>query len=383
MLEYISSATNVNYDEIINEKFKLEKDDIKRIVYLPSALKKLAGDMMNYDSIMDNINRRRYLSSYNKIDLRNNINKYKDQDLYLEFYHESGLDDSIDGFIYTDNGGAFIASVAVKKYNDKIIAIDSIIIESKSLYKGIFNQLVDVAIMDLKANTVFISESDNICRKIYENCGFVENHTVDTKVTMYTLNRFNVNNTKEKYPVLIVTSYNPSAKVSKLIVTVTKSYFSHASISLDYKLNYLYSFGSDGLQKETLNGFKKTDSIIRVNCVFVNRRDLKIIQKEIDSILRKDTSYNYRDLFDLYIEDEKDTTTDSMICSQFTYYLLDKIGCKLFNKSINKITPDDLARLCDNEYDVYKLYEGKANMYDSKDVKRRIDSIINRVNCIN
>lgn len=184
----------------------------------------------------------------------------------------------------------------------------------------------------------------------------------------------------DKYPIFIVNSYT-GTPFGKIIKTYTHSVYTHSSISLDTSLEKLYSFNGDnkvnksgGFSIESLSSYVNynNDCMIQVNCIFVTKHDLDIIKGRLDYLQKnqKITKYGFDNIFNIIrnksIEMGKDAT--SMVCSQFVSYILSVADIKLLDKSINLVTPKDLASL--SSPTIYLIYEGFGRDYDKKKIDR-------------
>ena len=154
----------------------------------------------------------------------------------------------------------------------------------------------------------------------------------------------------------------------------TRSKYTHSSISLDTSLNNLYSFNRSGFVKESLDLFKNinSQSRIQIECIFVKKDDIKTIKERLDYLWKNKDKTNYaRDnivniMFNRAVETATDTL--SMVCSQFVTWILSFSNIKLMEKSLNLITPKDLANIKNPK--VYLLYEGTVADYDKKKIDR-------------
>ena len=187
-------------------------------------------------------------------------------------------------------------------------------------------------------------------------------------------------NIMEAEPVFIVNSFT-NTPAGRIISTYTHSAYSHTAISLDSSLTHMYSFNADN-KKNVFGGFSiesikdyiayYKDSIIQVNCIFVEKDDLDKIKMVLDSMNENvsDTRYGYRNIFNIILNRSKEisNTAKTMVCSQFVAYILHRADISIVNKSDNLVTPKDLATLTNPR--VYKLYEGKAIEYDEKKINR-------------
>ena len=351
------------------------------ITSLPTISESLEKIKTNTARRLNMINSKLYLTSFKKLVFNpSNVRKYMSQNKTLQNYYSLASFENVYGFIYADND-EFVASISVVEYNNDVY-IDSIIINDDYVSYGLLGQLIDVAMLDLGATVVNVSDDDKTKIEVYEKCGFIKSNKVDESVLKMVNNRIS-NSSKRKSPVFIVASYNDSS-LSHAIVAITDSYHSHVSISLDPQLKSLYSFGSDklrfkgsvdGFQPEQLKVYKDKKSFIQVNCIFLDDAKYKKLYNEIEKLSKEKTSYNFAGLIDVANNKVRDTDGHNMICSEFVYYLLVSAGVELFDKPANLVTPDDLARLCDNNNKVYKLYEGTAENYDSRLVESRLRNI--------
>ena len=368
-------------EEGIGMVFKTLKSLITSLPTISESLEKIKT---NTAKRLNAINSKYYLTSYNKLVFNpSNVKKFMSQNKTLQDYYNLSNFENVYGFMYLDND-EFVASISVVEYNNDVY-IDSIIIQDDYVSHGLFEQLIDVAIFDLGATIVNVSDDDKSKIEIYERCGFIKSNKVDESVLKMINNKIG-GGSKRKNPVFIVASYDDS-QLSHAIVAITDSYHSHVSISLDPALKSLYSFGSDklrfkggsdGFQPEQLKVYKDKKSHIQVNCIFLDDAKYKKLFKEIEKISKEKTSYNFAGLIDVAGNKERKTDGHNMICSEFVYYLLVSAGVELFDKPTNLVTPDDLARLCDNNNKVYKLYEGTAENYDVKLVESRLRNIKNK-----
>lgn len=176
-----------------------------------------------------------------------------------------------------------------------------------------------------------------------------------------------------KYPIFIVNSHIGTA-FGKVITKFTHSKYAHSSIALDTSLENLYSFNREGFVKESLSMFKNfnIDAPIQVSCIFVKKTDINKIKERLDYLWsNKDkTKYALDNIINIVFNKPIETSKDSlsMVCSQFVTWILSFSDIKLLDKSLNLITPKDLANLENPK--VYHLYEGTVKDYDKKKIDR-------------
>lgn len=381
------SIDQINIDEsVISQKelIKIIKKLPSAIAHIPAGINKIKSSLKTRLKMIEN---KDYLSKYKRLIFnKRNTNKYLDQNQSLLNYCNSLDFNEIFGILFVDED-KFVSSITVKKCGDNDdIYIDSTIIADDKVSHGLFSQLMDCAVFDLSANKIIASKNDVTIIDICKKCGFIESETNDDKITM-SYNKFR-KSSGDHNPVFIVTSYTyGKIPASKLIISYTDSFFSHASISLKPDLSEIYSFNvkkdeetnsqniKNGCQLETLKFFKNNNSIIRVNCIFLNNTKYNKLVKELNNIHSGKTSYNYSGLLDILTGKESDTDISSMICSQFVCHLFNAAGVKLFDKSENQTTPNDLSRLCDTSDKVYRLYEGNAKDYNVNIMENRLENI--------
>lgn len=365
-----------------------EFSSINKTSLAPSIIQALSDINSNMDIMKKRIENKLYLSDYNRLSLTHtNMELYKEQNEDLKSYYES-MPSNTKGFMYID-GNDYVGSISV---NTDTNIIDSIIINSKYISHGLFQQLIDTALLDLNADGIYVSIENKTIYEICKRCGFETDHSVGNNVIKMVQTKFKSGkgSNSNKKPIYIMTSYRPGSKISDIITSFTKSDVSHASISFDYKLNELYSFGGrgnnplldNGFQKESIKDYKSGNYMIRVCCVFVNRRKYDLIKNLVSHIysskeFKSSTKYNFAGLLQYIRTTEKSINPTKMVCSQFVAYMFSLADIDLMKgkKSINLVTPDDLTRLSDTDYRVYKLYEGRAINYELKYINQRLKNI--------
>lgn len=174
---------------------------------------------------------------------------------------------------------------------------------------------------------------------------------------------------KKNKKVYIVLTYTGTV-LSKIIRVYTGAEFSHVSLSLDKKLNKMYSFGRlnpynpfvggfvhEGIDIGTFKRFKQTNAEIYE--IDVTSEQYNKIRKTIKDIKknRKDYSFNRMGLF-LSAINYKYTKVNSFYCAEFVKYLVDE--AKLELNLPNTVKPIDFKKYNNLEL----LYKGKLKNYN-------------------
>lgn len=264
--------------------------------------------------------------------------------------------------IESDNGGWIFAEYYTESPSDvdevkRFIKYCNAMIQS-TIYRGYVEEP-----LSYKHGFLFIRNED----QQYESTYLIDESCVDF------FNEASAKIKEGKYPVFIVNSHIGTT-FGKLITTWTQSKYAHSSISLDTSLENLYSFNREGFVKESLTAFKEfnANAPIQVSCIFVKKDDIKVIKERLDWLWsNKDkTKYALDNIVNIMFNKPMETAKDSltMVCSQFVTWVLSFADIKLMDKSLNLITPKDLANLHNPK--VYKLYEGTVKDYDKKKIDR-------------
>ena len=152
----------------------------------------------------------------------------------------------------------------------------------------------------------------------------------------------------KKRKIYIVLTYTGTI-LSKIIKIYTKAEYSHVSISLDKRLNKMYSFGRlnpynpfiggfihEGINRGTFKRFKKTKTeIYYIEVTNEQYNKIKQIIKEIKKH-KSDYKFNTIGLFLAGIN-YKYTKANSFYCAEFVKYLIDEANLKLNLPAIIKL----------------------------------------------
>jgi CRISPR/Cas system-associated protein endoribonuclease Cas2 len=174
-------------------------------------------------------------------------------------------------------------------------------------------------------------------------------------------------NTNKK--IYIIVSFTGTI-LSRIVRFWTRKKYSHTSISLDKKLNEMYSFGRvnpynifignfvhESPKWGTLKRFKKTKcSIISLDVTEKQYSDVKKIIEEFKNNGQKHYKFNIRGIafaaFNIRIKQK-----NKYYCSEFVKYVLD--NANIINNLPEVVKPMDFLNL--EKYDV--IYEGYLNEY--------------------
>ena len=188
-------------------------------------------------------------------------------------------------------------------------------------------------------------------------------------------------NTKLK-PIFITISFTNSA-FGNLINKVSHSKYSHATLSLDSKLDKLYTFNAqtNGFTVESINRYIEIydKARIKVLCTFVDDHSYKKIVSTIDFYIanKEKTKYSFlKCLSTLTNTPIKDDFALNMICSEFVDSLLKLANTSLDDtKNSNLVTPNDFDIASDTDK-FYIVYEGLCKNYNKKKVDRLVNSLL-------
>lgn len=187
---------------------------------------------------------------------------------------------------------------------------------------------------------------------------------------------------KTHKPVFIVLTKGKTPIISSSIQKVTKSEYSHASISFDPNLNELYSYN---FRKENL-GFvmEKLETIkevpITVWCFFAESEVVENMKKKVYDFKTHDTHYDFR-MLPRFIK-KKDIKPDdneyNQVCSTFVDTIL-KAGNINLVKDINMPSPADIYDgIKTRANTIFKVYDGPAGQYNGGKIKKKVDYLINK-----
>lgn len=187
---------------------------------------------------------------------------------------------------------------------------------------------------------------------------------------------------KTHKPVFIVLTKGKTPIISSGIQKVTKSEYSHASISFDPNLKELYSYN---FRKENL-GFvmEKLETIkdvpITVWCFFAESEVVENMKKKVYDFKTHDTHYDFR-MLPRFIR-KKDVKPDdneyNQVCSTFVDTIL-KAGNINLVRDINMPSPADIYDgIKTRANTIFKVYDGPAGQYNGNKIKKKVDYLLNK-----
>ena len=185
---------------------------------------------------------------------------------------------------------------------------------------------------------------------------------------------------KNMKPIFIVISFTNTVQ-GVVINKVKHSKYSHSALSLDTKLNKLYTFTSGGFTIESLDEYKRryNKSRIKVLCTFVDKKSYeKIVSTLTYYIGNMDkTKYWYLGAINTVIGFKKnDRFSLKMICSEFVDSLLKMVNDSILpDKSSNLVIPNDFD-IAEDTDKFFIVYEGLCKDYDKKKVDKLVNALI-------
>jgi hypothetical protein len=184
---------------------------------------------------------------------------------------------------------------------------------------------------------------------------------------------------------IYITLINHGGVVSKVIRGWTHSRWSHAGISLDEKLDHIFSFnfqdptGKSGFSIENLSFYKKAkDPNLKVITFFVEPKVKEKLAKVIEYYKKNvdKTTYAIKNIFKLVINKGEDTAYNlSIICSQFVDSVLKTVNLDLTGKPSNIVAPGDFEHTNSNPK-LFTVYDGSVAKYKPGVVKRKIGNLL-------
>lgn len=187
---------------------------------------------------------------------------------------------------------------------------------------------------------------------------------------------------KTHKPVFIVLTKGKTPIISSSIQKVTKSEYSHASISFDPNLKELYSYN---FRKENL-GFvmEKLETIkdvpITVWCFFAESEVVENMKKKVYDFKTHDTHYDFR-MLPRFIR-KKDIKPDdneyNQVCSTFVDTVL-KAGNINLVRDINMPSPADIYDgIKTRANTIFRVYDGPAGQYNGGKIKKKVNYLLNK-----
>ena len=156
--------------------------------------------------------------------------------------------------------------------------------------------------------------------------------------------------------------------IARIIKSITKDKYSHASISLDIKCNNMYSFGRKYIYFPFYGIFLKEDlrkglfirnknALIVIYEIKVTKKQYNKIKDKIKEIELNNKGYNIIGLllahFRIKLHRRK------YYCSEFVYEVLSNKEIEIYNKENTLFKPEEL--ITNNKF--VKIFEGKIRDY--------------------
>lgn len=193
---------------------------------------------------------------------------------------------------------------------------------------------------------------------------------------------------EKSYLYIVLT--RPNTVVSRLIRLFKNDEYTHASISLDKELNYMYSFARRDTYNPFIGRFKKEDinkgiykfcdtlpgAIIEIE---VSREQYEKTKELLEHFISNSSlyKYNYKGL--LYSLLNKSTSReDKFLCSEFVYHILKESGIVDFKIARNLVRPQSLINI-----EGRMVYEGnlkeiksRENNWNTEEIEKRGPSVM-------
>ena len=156
--------------------------------------------------------------------------------------------------------------------------------------------------------------------------------------------------------------------IARIIKSITKDKYSHASISLDIKCNNMYSFGRKYIYFPFYGIFLKEDLrkglFIRNKNALVAIYEIKVTKKQYNKIKDKikEIEFNnkgYNIIWLLLAHFRVKLHRRKYYCSEFVYEVLSNKEIEIYNKENTLFKPEEL--ITNNRF--VKIFEGKIRDY--------------------
>lgn len=181
-------------------------------------------------------------------------------------------------------------------------------------------------------------------------------------------------------PVLLVFTKGKTPVISDGIKFVTKSEYSHVSISFDPKLQEVFSYNINpkynGFLRENLSTFG--DNVISVFAFFIDKLKAKSLKDKILDFESDKTTFDMRIFVNkvLHIDRKVSANEYKQVCSTFVDHILKSGGVNLVGNQ-QLPAPGDLyngAKTLPNK--IIEVFDGIASTYKGSIVKRKLDHLL-------
>ena len=156
--------------------------------------------------------------------------------------------------------------------------------------------------------------------------------------------------------------------IARIIKSITKDKYSHASISLDIKCNNMYSFGRKYIYFPFYGIFLKEDlrkglfirnknALVAIYEIKVTKKQYNKIKDKIKEIEFNNKGYNIIGLLRAHFRIKLHRR--KYYCSEFVYEVLSNKEIEIYNKENTLFKPEEL--ITNNRF--VKIFEGKIRDY--------------------
>lgn len=187
-------------------------------------------------------------------------------------------------------------------------------------------------------------------------------------------------NPSDQEPVFLILTKGKTPVISHGIKFVTKSEYSHASITFDPELKEAYSFNMRkqnwGFIRETLESFK--DNVISVFAFFAPKNIVTKLKKTVYDFANHETNFDLRIFANkiFHINHKVSNNEYNQVCSTFVDTVLKSGGINLVgNQQIP--SPADIYNGAKSQPNkIFEVYYGIAPKYNGKKVKNQINYLV-------
>ena len=187
-------------------------------------------------------------------------------------------------------------------------------------------------------------------------------------------------NPSDQEPVFLILTKGKTPVISHGIKFVTKSEYSHASITFDPELKEAYSFNMRkqnwGFIRETLESFK--DNVISVFAFFAPKNIVTKLKKTVYDFANHETNFDLRIFANkiFHINHKVSNNEYNQVCSTFVDTVLKSGGINLVgNQQIP--SPADIYNGAKSQPNkIFEVYYGIAPKYNGKKVKNQINYLM-------
>lgn len=205
---------------------------------------------------------------------------------------------------------------------------------------------------------------------------------IDISNDDFPINSLNESKTDDSLkPLYIILTYT-GTMFGKVISKVTDCTYSHSGLSFSPKLNNIYTFNAktNGLSFESLKDYLEytKEGIMCVYTIFINNKLFNKVEEAVNKFISEKDKNKYSFLIGLgAVMNKPIHLNNAMICSQFVDTILKIANMDLFNKDSFTVLPSDFYKSTNKQ--LIKLYEGPMIKYNQSIIKRKVDSMKNKL----